>query len=73
MTAEPEKTHVSKEYTHKSPLIACRFDAHGAMSLPAQKTIRSDAGNLPPARKLPLPATRAGFSPLRPIPPEIPS
>jgi WD40 repeat protein len=29
MTAEPEKTHVAKEYTHKSPLIACRFDARG--------------------------------------------
>ena len=29
MTAEPEKTHVVKEYAHKSPLIACRFDARG--------------------------------------------
>jgi WD40 repeat protein len=29
MTASPEKTHVVKEYSHKSPLIACRFDACG--------------------------------------------
>ena len=29
MTAAPEKTHVVKEYSHKSPLIACRFDARG--------------------------------------------
>ncbi len=29
MTAAPEKTHVVKDYTHKSPLIACRFDARG--------------------------------------------
>ncbi len=29
MTAAPEKTHVVKEYAHKSPLIACRFDARG--------------------------------------------
>ena len=29
MIAAPEKTHVAKEYSHKSPLIACRFDALG--------------------------------------------
>ena len=29
MTAAPEKTHVVKEFSHKSPLIACRFDARG--------------------------------------------
>ncbi len=29
MTAAPEKTHVVKEYSHKSPLITCRFDARG--------------------------------------------
>ena len=29
MTAAPEKTHVVKEYAHKRPLIACRFDARG--------------------------------------------
>ena len=29
MTAAPEKTHVVKEYSHKSPLIACRFNARG--------------------------------------------
>jgi WD40 repeat protein len=29
MTAQPEKTHVVKEFVHKSPLIACRFDAGG--------------------------------------------
>jgi WD40 repeat protein len=29
MTAAPEKTHVAKEYPHKSPLIACRFDPRG--------------------------------------------
>jgi WD40 repeat protein len=29
MTATLEKTHVVKEYSHKSPLIACRFDACG--------------------------------------------
>jgi WD40 repeat protein len=27
--AEPEKTHVSKEFAHKVPLIACRFDPAG--------------------------------------------
>lgn len=27
--AEPEKTWVAKEFAHKSPLIACRFDARG--------------------------------------------
>jgi WD40 repeat protein len=27
--AEPEKTHVAKEFTHKRPLIACRFDPTG--------------------------------------------
>jgi WD40 repeat protein len=29
MTAMPEKTHVLKEYAHKKPLIACKFDASG--------------------------------------------
>src|SRR5262245_52828938 len=29
MTPVPEKTHVEKELTHKSPLIACRFDSTG--------------------------------------------
>jgi WD40 repeat protein len=29
MTAAPEKTHVVKEYAHKKPLIACRFDSRG--------------------------------------------
>jgi WD40 repeat protein len=29
MTAQPEKTHVAKQFTHNSPLIACRFDATG--------------------------------------------
>ncbi|MFO0952595.1 MAG: WD40 repeat domain-containing protein [Isosphaeraceae bacterium] len=27
--ADPEKAHVSREFTHKHPLIACRFDALG--------------------------------------------
>jgi WD40 repeat protein len=29
VAAEPERTHVSKEFKHKSPLIACRFDPKG--------------------------------------------
>jgi WD40 repeat protein len=29
MTALPEKTHAEKEFSHKSPLIACRFDPTG--------------------------------------------
>jgi len=29
MTADPAKTYVEKEFAHKSPLIACRFDAAG--------------------------------------------
>jgi WD40 repeat protein len=29
MTAEPAKTHVAREFAHKSPLIACRFDPAG--------------------------------------------
>ena len=29
MTPAPEKSHVAKEYAHKSPLIACRFDPRG--------------------------------------------
>jgi WD40 repeat protein len=29
MTAAPEKTHIAKELTCKSPLIACRFDPKG--------------------------------------------
>jgi WD40 repeat protein len=29
MTAMPDKTHVAKEYAHKKPLIACRFDSRG--------------------------------------------
>jgi WD40 repeat protein len=29
MTFVPDKTHVVKTFTHKSPLIACRFDARG--------------------------------------------
>jgi WD40 repeat protein len=29
MTAMPDKTHVVKEYAHKKPLIACRFDSRG--------------------------------------------
>lgn len=31
MTAEPEKTHLIKEFDHKKPLIACRFDPTGKL------------------------------------------
>jgi WD40 repeat protein len=29
MSAQPEKTHVSKELSYKRPLVACRFDSRG--------------------------------------------
>ncbi len=29
MIAQPDKTHISREYSHKRPLVACRFDARG--------------------------------------------
>jgi WD40 repeat protein len=29
MSALPEKTHVAKEFSYKSPLVACRFDSRG--------------------------------------------
>lgn len=29
VTVEPEKAHIAKEFAHKQPLIACRFDPKG--------------------------------------------
>ena len=62
MTAEPEKTHVVKEYAHKSPLIACRFDPTADTSSPVPRTIRSGAGTWRRARPPRWRATRAGSS-----------
>ena len=51
MTAAPEKTHVVKEYSHKSPLIACRFDREGDMFLRVPRIAPFAAGTWPRARR----------------------
>ena len=62
IAAEPEQTHVSKEFKHKSPLIACRFDPKGRFVFAVPRTIPSSAGTWRRASSPHWWATTAGSS-----------
>ncbi len=69
MTAAPEKTHVVKEFPHKSPLIACRFDRARPLCLcECRRQHGPCAGTWRPGKPPRWPATRAGSLRSRRIP-----
>ncbi|MGE3819698.1 MAG: WD40 repeat domain-containing protein [Isosphaeraceae bacterium] len=58
MSAEPEKAHVSAEFVHKAPLIACRFDRknpHVFASAEDGSVQRWDLNATEPAKAAPVP------------------